>query len=115
MNFYNLECEDVRAILSYFWTYYGNDSELYTLIKIVKNKEHCLITINLDVLKQFEEDRTNIYKNIDSVLEQLEDGSDRYILYQISEYVSDLISFAALTKLLSSFFAEDFLQPRDKA
>jgi transglutaminase/protease-like cytokinesis protein 3 len=88
-----LSCEDARAIVCYFWTYYGHDSDLHEMLKVTQNKEDTVIEIDLIVLAQYEREREAIYRQIDKALSEMEDGSDLYILYQITDYLCENIEY----------------------
>ena len=45
--------------------------------------------------RKLEADRNYIYGRIDQVLSNMEDGSDKFITYQISNYIADLIAYTA--------------------
>jgi transglutaminase/protease-like cytokinesis protein 3 len=63
------------------------------MLSIHHSEEQSSIQIDTTVLKRFETDRSLIYSEIDIALSRMEDGSDAYILYQISEYLCQTITY----------------------
>ena len=52
-----------------------------------------IITVDMTVYRELEADRNYIYGRIDQILSNMEDGSDKFITYQISNYIAELITY----------------------
>jgi transglutaminase/protease-like cytokinesis protein 3 len=88
-----LNRNDKNSIHTYFRMYYGRAEGITQLLQITDTNTMSIITINMDLAKKYEIERKAIYKKIDLILSDMQDGEDEYILFQISEYLRNNIVY----------------------
>ena len=82
-------------VASFFYVYYGQKRAVDETFDFVRsgdtdengNRTECYLRLRYDDIRQFENDMSSVRYKVDSILCGLEDGSEKYILKQIAEYL----------------------------
>lgn len=80
---------DHYSILSHLGLYYGKMDELETLIAWTNSK----IILRLDQFQKFREHKIFMDAIVDEALSHIRDGSDRYMLWQVSRYIAKHLTY----------------------
>lgn len=87
-------------VSSFFYVYYGQKQAVDEVFDFVRSSgvdengnRLCYLKIRYDDIRRYEKDLADVKYKVDTILCSLEDGSEEYILKQISEYLRKHITY----------------------
>ena len=92
---WGLSLDDCYKVVSYFYLYYGDRDAIDTVFKFYTLLDNAVVVIDYNAARVLEEKLDEIKDEIDNILLSFENGSEEYMLYQISEYLRENITYTA--------------------
>ena len=92
---WELSLDDCYKVVSYFYLYYGDRNAIDTVFKFYTLLDNSVVVIDYNAARVLEEKLDEIKDEIDNILLSFENGSEEYMLYQISEYLRENITYTA--------------------
>lgn len=99
----SLTKESYYKVTSYFYVYYGQKRAVDETFDFINHSSYDMTTkeetrkymirMRYDDIRNFEKDLEQVKNKADEILSSFEDGSDEFILYQISEYLRTHITY----------------------
>lgn len=92
--------ESYYRVASFFYVYYGQKravDETFDFVRSSDTNENgeriCYLRLRYDDIRQFESELADVRNKVDNILRSFEDGDEKYILKQISEYLRKNITY----------------------
>lgn len=92
---WGLSIDDCYKVVSYFYLYYGDRHAIDTVFNFYMLLDNAIIVIDYNEIRVLEERLDKVKDEIDNILSSFESGSEEYMLYQVSEYLRENITYTA--------------------